>query len=77
MDHSVMQGVELVNRWLLGEPETTWKDFGEHTSAYAPIEVTGEHPLDFRAQHGNGAIAAGSQPYQPTAKTLAETEQAL
>ena len=26
MDHSVMQGVELVNFWLHGEPEVTWKD---------------------------------------------------
>jgi protoporphyrinogen oxidase len=25
MDHSVMQGVEVVDRLLLGEPETTWK----------------------------------------------------
>lgn len=29
MDHSVMQGVELVNYWLLGDPETTWKDFSK------------------------------------------------
>lgn len=27
MDHSVMQGVELINHWLAGEPEVTWKDF--------------------------------------------------
>jgi hypothetical protein len=31
MDHSVMQGVELVNHWLENEPEVTWKDF-------APVE---------------------------------------
>jgi hypothetical protein len=25
MDHSVMQGVEVVNSLLLGEPEKTWQ----------------------------------------------------
>ncbi len=31
MDHSVMQGVELINHWLLGEAETTWKSFAPVT----------------------------------------------
>jgi hypothetical protein len=29
MDHSAMQGVEFVNRVLLGEPETVWIPRGE------------------------------------------------
>jgi hypothetical protein len=29
MDHSVMQGVEVINSWLLDEPETTWKEARE------------------------------------------------
>lgn len=33
MDHSVMQGVELVNHWLQGAPEVTWNDFSHHTAS--------------------------------------------
>src|SRR5260370_17677007 len=36
MDHSVMQGVELVNHWLMGEPEVTWKDFAEVHRPHIP-----------------------------------------
>jgi protoporphyrinogen oxidase len=39
MDHSVMQGVELVNHWLEGEPEVTWKDFSETVKAPRPSSV--------------------------------------
>lgn len=39
MDHSVMQGVELVNYWLEGEPEVTWKDFSAAARASESIQV--------------------------------------
>jgi len=32
MDHSVMQGVELVNHWLFDEAEITWKDFAKEAT---------------------------------------------
>ncbi|NJO83123.1 MAG: NAD(P)-binding protein [Blastochloris sp.] len=62
MDHSVMQGVELVNRWLLGEEEVTWKDFAPALKAQGPIAVRSvslETPYDFTAQRGHGRITAG------------------
>jgi len=40
MDHSVMQGVELVNHWLLGEAEVTWKDFSEEAKVQRPSSIT-------------------------------------
>jgi len=46
MDHSVMQGVELVNHWLQHEPETTWKDFSHLTKNHAgEIAVKGQTML--------------------------------
>src|SRR5204862_3389361 len=39
MDHSVMQGVELVNYWLAGEAETTWKNFADTIKAPIPTVV--------------------------------------
>ncbi|MBK8020798.1 MAG: FAD-dependent oxidoreductase [Chloroflexi bacterium] len=51
MDHSVMQGVELVNRWLFNEPEVTWKDFAHVAEAHAPLHVNGAA--------GNGAVPNG------------------
>jgi hypothetical protein len=35
MDHSVMQGVEVVNRWLRDEPEVTWTDVPESARSHA------------------------------------------
>jgi hypothetical protein len=52
MDHSVMQGVELVNRWLLDEPETTWKDF----SHAQPIVLNTNGHAGFRGLSGTGLI---------------------
>lgn len=55
MDHSVMQGVELVNHWLLGEAEVTWKDFS-HTVT-RPIAV--QRPaLDGRLRRNRRPVPA-------------------
>jgi hypothetical protein len=54
MDHSVMQGVELVNRWLFNEPEVTWKDFAHVAEARVPLHVNGAA--------GNGAVPNGVVP---------------
>ena len=61
MDHSVMQGVELVNDWLLGEPETTWKDFS-HAVANGAVSVNGA----YQGKPGSGLIHAGDQTFNPT-----------
>jgi protoporphyrinogen oxidase len=72
MDHSVMQGVELVNHWLLNEAEVTWKDFA---GAKTPIELNGS----FQGKPGHNAITAGEQAvpaaFEPVAnrKTAAKT----
>jgi protoporphyrinogen oxidase len=58
MDHSVMQGVELVNHWLLGEDEVTWK---ADTPTNAPA-----HVIDFQARIGDGKIRT-SDVYVPSA----------
>jgi protoporphyrinogen oxidase len=60
MDHSVMQGVELVNHWLLDEPEATWKDFS-HVVANGAVSVNGK----FHGKPGNGLIRAGDQSFSP------------
>jgi protoporphyrinogen oxidase len=68
MDHSVMQGVELVNHWLLGEDEVTWKDFSHVNSANASIRVDAE----FRGRLGDGHVIGAEMPLtlnQPTAYT--------
>lgn len=63
MDHSVMQGVELVNHWLLGEPETTWKDFSHLVSNKAPALLPQPFPVNavpapgYHATSGHGRIS--------------------
>jgi protoporphyrinogen oxidase len=59
MDHSVMQGVELVNFWLRGEPEVTWKDFS-HAPSVELIRLN-DNPIDFNSRSGDGLITTGSQ----------------
>jgi protoporphyrinogen oxidase len=67
MDHSVMQGVELVNHWLLNEAEVTWKDFSHQA---APETSTAElaemlrmvEQQPFSAISGHGLIHAGERP---------------
>jgi protoporphyrinogen oxidase len=54
MDHSVMQGVELVNHWLLGEDEVTWKDFAGTAPLVIDSAITGKP--------GSGTIKAGEKP---------------
>lgn len=62
MDHSVMQGVELVNYWLLGEPETTWKDFSDADKS-AVINI---HQSRFRGFAGTGLIETSERPFTPS-----------
>ena len=52
MDHSVMQGVELVNHWLLGEDEITW----QHVPAATENQQRIAHPVDFQARMGDGKV---------------------
>lgn len=50
MDHSVMQGVELVNHWLMDEQEITWQPV-------TPTRTAADaHPIDFQARMGDGKI---------------------
>jgi len=56
MDHSVMQGVELVNHWLLGEAEITWKDFSHVAEARHPIVVAGAARLSADGVGREGAM---------------------
>jgi protoporphyrinogen oxidase len=65
MDHSVMQGVELVNHWLMDEPEVTWKDFSK--AGKTPIRVQMPVGEGFRSISGHGLIKAGVQPWEPPA----------
>ncbi|MDX1992033.1 MAG: NAD(P)-binding protein [bacterium] len=69
MDHSVMQGVELVNHWLLGEQETTWKDFSHVASGSQPIQLNAQSQIDFQAKSGHGLISAGSKPLTTKSRT--------
>jgi protoporphyrinogen oxidase len=64
MDHSVMQGVELVNFWLMGEPEQTWKDFSHVVSKPTASLNGGWTGFDVKIQStiGNGSIQAGEKP---------------
>lgn len=66
MDHSVMQGVELVNRWLLGEEEVTWKDFEDTVHSQPALHITsandGHKAAAIQAISGHGLIKAGIQP---------------
>jgi protoporphyrinogen oxidase len=68
MDHSVMQGVELVNHWLLDEPEVTWKDFSHAAQKQHFMDVStqlleeiGQGSLFF-SKRGHGLISAGVKP---------------
>jgi protoporphyrinogen oxidase len=58
MDHSVMQGVELVNHWLMQEPEVTWKSFEDGATITLSSGRSTANGL-FRAQSGHGEILAG------------------
>jgi protoporphyrinogen oxidase len=58
MDHSVMQGVELVNCWLLEEPETTWIDWSQPGKMKAVV-TNGHFPVSVQ---GHGLIQTGEQP---------------
>jgi protoporphyrinogen oxidase len=67
MDHSVMQGVELVNHWLNGEPEITWKNFVAKApitvadiAVNIPAQAENKVPL-FISKSGSGLIQAGEQ----------------
>ncbi len=71
MDHSVMQGVELVNHWLNGEAETTWKAFKKvvtpEVAADFGLSKTRKNipgiPLPMYSRSGHGLIRAGEHPY--------------
>jgi protoporphyrinogen oxidase len=58
MDHSVMQGVELVNHWLLNEPEVTWTPSANNApiNLHAPPTPTRDI---YRAKSGHGRILVG------------------
>jgi len=63
MDHSVMQGVELVNYWLFDQPEVTWKDFSQVAQTYKPVPVRPKsQEWKIQATVGNGSITAGERP---------------
>ncbi|MCU0464753.1 MAG: FAD-dependent oxidoreductase [Anaerolineae bacterium] len=64
MDHSVMQGVELVNHWLMGEPEVTWKNFSTPGAVGGSIDLTTarDGSVEIHAKPGHGLIHAGEQP---------------
>ncbi|MCC6454118.1 MAG: FAD-dependent oxidoreductase [Caldilineaceae bacterium] len=59
MDHSVMQGVEVVNAWLLGEKEVTWKDFSGSKSHSVPVYTNG---AVLHAVSGKGLVEARRYP---------------
>ncbi|MBZ0321189.1 MAG: FAD-dependent oxidoreductase [Anaerolineae bacterium] len=61
MDHSVMQGVELVNYWLLGEKELTWKDFAENSKL---ISLSDSRP-QFKAKVGHGEVVGEQYTFRP------------
>lgn len=75
MDHSVMQGVELVNRWLLGEEEITWKDFADTVKTQPALSIVGSGDsakiTTLHASSGHGLIKAGIQPLGLSRKSLA------
>jgi len=73
MDHSVMQGVELVNHWLFGEKETTWIDHAD--VAKAPLSIATARTGDGKAKaihstSGSGLIKAGIQPLNLSRESL-------
>jgi len=67
MDHSVMQGVEVVNSWLLNEPETTWKEF---TTARPLATVMSDEKAVFSAISGKGLVEANRYPFRSPKPSL-------
>jgi protoporphyrinogen oxidase len=72
MDHSVMQGVELVNHWLLNEAELTWNDHSHVAKVHKPIYVNPQPATTFgtpvfEAKSGHGLITAGSKGFKANA----------
>ncbi|MCC7209912.1 MAG: NAD(P)-binding protein [Anaerolineae bacterium] len=67
MDHSVMQGVEVVNFWLNDEPEQTWIDYSVKPGARIPAERT-DVPV-FESTSGHSMVNAGPKDFanRPTA----------
>jgi protoporphyrinogen oxidase len=61
MDHSVMQGVEVVNWWLFQEKEVTWKDFSESKT----MPSLAEHAV-LHAVSGKGLVEARRYPLPKT-----------
>ena len=61
MDHSVMQGVEVVNSWLLDEPETTWNDF---SAVKSPVHVVRDERSVLHAVSGKGLVEARRHPFR-------------
>jgi hypothetical protein len=68
MDHSVMQGVEVVNSWLLGEEEVTWKDFSGSKSNVVPLHTNG---AVLHAVSGKGLVEARRYPLTQVAAQAA------
>jgi protoporphyrinogen oxidase len=63
MDHSVMQGVELVNHWLNGEAEVTWKDFSHEAGARQAITVQLDgQEASFVGRRGDGHVTGQEAP---------------
>ncbi len=82
MDHSVMQGVELVNHWLHSEPEKTWINQAGKVSMPEALEPAiaapeahsnGVTKKVFYASSGHGLISAGMQPLKLTRDSLGAT----
>lgn len=74
MDHSVMQGVELVNHWLQGEKEATWKDFAHAAEPLSSSILTAPARGVTNGKHvpvhtAYDSIRAGSQPLTLTRNT--------
>jgi protoporphyrinogen oxidase len=61
MDHSVMQGVEVVNSWLLAEPEVTWNDF---SAVKTPAHVVRDERSVLHAVSGKGLVEARRHPFR-------------
>lgn len=77
MDHSVMQGVELVNHWLLNEDEVTWKDFSQHAPVVIQTSADGNGKADgFESMPGHGKVVAGRKRLNLTRDTAKAPEPA-
>ncbi|MFN8528570.1 MAG: NAD(P)-binding protein [Anaerolineae bacterium] len=73
MDHSVMQGVEMVNYWLNNEAEQTWKNF---EPAAQPITVDTADDA-FYATPGHGWVRATEVPSDESMQPSIETVDTL